>query len=380
MLRMLLTLLTPMLIFASGAYAQTCADANGDGSVDISDVVYMMAEHVGGQPIPAGKGDIDYRQGYNAGDMRFFIDYIFAGGPAPGCPPFSSYSLVNTDDSLILPSYVVPAGSGQFALPIYLINHAKVSDMVLPMRVDGLGSTIFFDSLQIESSLNSSAVRAESVNGSTGVIAFSIIGQTEYIVSGVNILALAFFHYTSSLGGTISMDTITIRSHTFLNYVYGPSYAVGIPKVVVAAAATIPNMTVQPDTLAFEIPVSSADPDPQQFSIQSSGEPFNWTLTAPSWVNVDATSGVSGQNISVTPNTTGLFIGVYYGDIIVSSTGALGSPQRVVVKLTLKQQFLSLDANCDGVFNIADIVAQINYLFRGGSVCNPCTGEWPKGK
>jgi hypothetical protein len=378
--RILLTFLTLMLIFASGAYAQNCADINGDGHVDIADMAYMLSEHFGGSPIPTGKGDIDYRQGYNAGDIRFLIDYIFSGGPAPGCPPFPSYSLVNTNDSLILPSYVVPAGSGQFVLPIYLINHAKVSDIVLPMQVNGLGSTVFFDSLRIESSLYSSGFARKSVSGSTGVIAFSVIGHTNDIASGINLVALAFFHYASSPGGTISMDTVTIRPHTFLNYVYGPSYAVGIPKVVVTAASTFPQMIVQPDTLIFEAIAGYPNPDAQQFSILSSGEPFNWTLTPPSWVSVDVTSGVSGQNISVTPNTAGLSVGVYYGDIIVFSAWALGSPQKVVVKLTLEQQFLSLDANCDGVFNLADIVAEINYIFRGGSLCNPCTGEWPKGK
>ncbi|MCX6832068.1 MAG: hypothetical protein NT028_08040 [candidate division Zixibacteria bacterium] len=380
MLHKLLFVLTALLLIGSPVVAQGCADVNGDGHTNISDMVYMMNEHLGGVPIPTGKGDIDYRQGYNAGDIRFLIDYIFSGGSTPGCPPFPSYSLVNTDDSLILPSYVVPAGSGQFVLPIYVINHAKVSDMVMPMQVNGLGSTVFFDSLQIESSLYSSGFARKSVSGSTGVIAFSVIGHTNDIASGINLLALAFFHYTSSPGGTVSMDTVTIRPHTFLNYVYGPSFAVGIPRVVVAAASTFPEMIVEPDTLIFETLVGYPNPDPQQFSIQSSGEPFNWTLTPPPWVSVDATSGVSGQNVSVTPNTAGLSVGVYYGDIVIFSTGALGTPQKVVVKLTLKQQFLSLDANCDGVFNLADIVAEINYIFRGGNLCNPCTGEWPKGK
>jgi hypothetical protein len=217
------------------------------------------------------------------------------------------------------------------------------------------------------------------VNGSSGVIAFSIIGHENDLVPGINLLALAFFHYNSSPGGTVSLDTITLRPHTFLNYVYG-YYVIGIPKVVVAAASTFPDMIVQPDTLVFETLAGYPNPDYQQFSIQSSGAAFNWTLTSPSWVNVDFQSGVSGQIVNVTPDIVGLSVGVYYGDIIISSIGALGSPKKVVVKLTLRQQFLSLDANCDGAFNIADIVVQINYLFKGGKVCNPCTGEWSKGK
>lgn len=380
MLRTLPTFLALMLFLASSASAQNCADVNGDNHVDFADIAYMMSEHIGGSPIPAGKGDIDYRQGYNASDIRFLIDFIFSGGPAPGCPPFPSYSLVNTDDSLVLPSFVVPAGSGQFALPIYFINHANVTDMVLPMQVSGLGSTIFLDSLQIEDSLKLFGHAGKAVSGSNVVIVFSLVDFQYDMPPGINLVARAFFRYTSSPGGTVGMDTVTIRPHTFLHYLYGPNHDVGIPKVVVATVSALPDMIVQPDTLVFDIPVNFADPDPQQFSIQSSGEPFDWTLKTPSWVSVDVASGVSGQSVSVTPNTTGMLMGVYYGDIIVSSTGALGSPQKIVVKLTLKQQFLSLDANCDGSFNIADIVTQLNYMFRGGSLCNPCTGEWPKKK
>jgi hypothetical protein len=380
MSRTLLTLLALMLIIASSAYAQNCADVNNSGTTNLSDIVYMMAEHVGGAPIPVGKGDIDYRQGYNAGDARFLIEYIFNGGSAPGCPPFPAYSLVNTDDTLLLPSYIVPAGSGEFVLPIYFINHAKVSDMVLPMQVNGLGSDVFFDSLQFGSFWSTAPLSfagAKSANGSTGVVAFASILRTYDMAVGVNLLALAFFHYTSSPGGAISMDTVAVGPHTFLNYVYGPSLAIGIPKVVVAAGSTYPEMIVQPDSLFYEIVIGSPDPSPQQFSIQSSGEPFEWTLSKPSWIGVDATAGISGQTVSVTPNATGLSIGVHYGDIIVMSTGAIGPPQKVVVKLKIKQQFSSLDANCDGTYNIADVVAQIVYIFGQGTLCNPCTGEWP---
>jgi hypothetical protein len=252
----------------------------------------------------------------------------------------------------------------------------------MPMHVNGLSGTIFFDSLHLESVLYSSAIRAKSASGSTGVIAFSIIDHDSDFAPGANRLALAFFHYTSSPGGTVSMDTVTTDPHTFLNYVYGPSYAVGIPKVVLAAATTFPEMILQPDTLIFKAVAGYPNPNPQQFSILSSGESFSWTLSPPppSWIGVDAASGASGGTVSVSPNTAGLSAGVHYGDVSVFSIGAQSSPQKVVVKLILEQQFLSLDANCDGAYNIADIVAQINYLFRGGSLCNPCTGEWPKGK
>ncbi len=242
MSRVLLMFLTLTLFFTTGAYAQTCADVNGDGGVDIVDIICMLDEHQGGPAIPDGKGDIDFRQGYNAGDMRFLIDYIFWTGSTPGCPPFPSYSLALTNDSLVLPAYRVPAGSGEFVLPIYLVNHTNVSDILTPLKVNDLSGTVSFDSVRIAGSLSPAALILNQVFDTTCVIAYSIVAiPLGEIPAGNNLLALAYFHSTSSPGGLIAMATTTPRPHTFLNYVYGPSHDVGIPKVVLRMDPDIAN-------------------------------------------------------------------------------------------------------------------------------------------
>ena len=385
MMHKLLWVLTGLLLIARSVVAQDCADVNGDGHVDVSDMVYMLVEHNGGVPIPTGKGDIDYRQGYNAGDLRYLVDYIFLGGGAPACPPFPPYTLTHSNDTIFLPRYVVPAGSGQFVLPIYMANHTRVGDIVLPMQVSGLGSSIFLDSLRRSPDVAAN-MSVSGVDGSTAVLAMSSWQTDRVLKAGVNLLAQAYFHYVASPGGTISMDTLTLRPHTFLNYIYSDSpdnyfvRTIGIPKIVVTSENPYPTMTVQPDTLFFQTLVDYPNPDAQQITIQSSGPLFTWSLAKPSWIDVSATSGISGQTIDVTPNIAGMAAGVHYGDVVVSSTGALDSPKKAVVKLTLKEQFPSLDANCDGIFDISDVVASIQYIFGGGSLCNPCTGTWDKEK
>jgi hypothetical protein len=373
-----------VLLSAGSLLAQSCADVNGDGAVDISDMLYMLNEHVGGPAIPAGKGDIDYRQGYTAGEIRYFIDYVFCGAGTPGCPPYDPYTLFSTNDTLLLPSYDVPAGSSQFVLPIYLVNHASVGDMVLPLQVNGLGSTIFFDSLHVNSYIRDhGGIVTRSASGSTGVVAFAFVGNgNDNFAPGVNLIADAYFHCTSSPGGTISMDTTTLRPHTFLNYLYGDystcnyfALTIAVPKVVVTASPGYPAISLTPDSLFFQGLVGSPDPAPQSFTVVSNGVSFDWNLTKPTWVTANPTSGTSGQSVYVTPNISGLAAGIHYGDILVYSTGAVGSPKKMTVKLTLKQQYPSLDANCDGIYNITDVVAQINYIFGGGqTLCDPCSG------
>ena len=82
--------------------------------------------------------------------------------------------------------------------------------------------------------------------------------------------------------------------------------------------------------------------------------------------------------MTVTVDIAGLGVGTYYGDIVIFSTGALGSPLTLTVAVELKQQFPAFDANCDGIYTVSDIIVQINYMFKSGTIpCNPCTGEQP---
>ena len=104
-MRSSLLLLTGLLLLSTAPLlGQNCADVNGSGTVNVGDVVYMLNEHIGGPSLAPGAGDFDFRQGYNTGDPRFLIEYIFSGGAAPGCPPFNPYTLTITNDTIFLPA------------------------------------------------------------------------------------------------------------------------------------------------------------------------------------------------------------------------------------------------------------------------------------
>jgi hypothetical protein len=65
----------------------TSGDANGDGLVDVGDVIYLInyLYKGGAAPDPLWVGDVNCDGQVNLGDVVYLINYLFKGGPAPDC-------------------------------------------------------------------------------------------------------------------------------------------------------------------------------------------------------------------------------------------------------------------------------------------------------
>ncbi|HEX7402208.1 MAG TPA: dockerin type I repeat-containing protein [candidate division Zixibacteria bacterium] len=65
----------------------TTGDANGDGTIDVSDVVFLINYlfRGGSAPDPMPRGDANCDQVVDISDVVFLINYLFRGGPAPFC-------------------------------------------------------------------------------------------------------------------------------------------------------------------------------------------------------------------------------------------------------------------------------------------------------
>ncbi len=66
-----------------------CGDVNGDGSVTVSDAIYL-ANHVfsgGPAPLSAMSGDVNGDGSVTVSDAIYLANHVFSGGPAPQCCP-----------------------------------------------------------------------------------------------------------------------------------------------------------------------------------------------------------------------------------------------------------------------------------------------------
>jgi agmatine deiminase len=55
------------------------------------------------------------------------------------------------------------------------------------------------------------------------------------------------------------------------------------------------------------------------------------------WLSLDPTSGYAPSNVELEVNTSGLTVGTYIDTITVSATGAVNTPQKVIVQLTINE-------------------------------------------
>jgi subtilisin family serine protease len=71
--------------FIHAAYLE--GDANGNGSVNVGDIVFLVNYVFGGGPLPVPPeaGDANCDGEVNVGDAVFIVNYVFNEGDAPGC-------------------------------------------------------------------------------------------------------------------------------------------------------------------------------------------------------------------------------------------------------------------------------------------------------
>jgi hypothetical protein len=62
-------------------------DANGDGTIDIADVVYLINYLFvnGPSPEPLETGDCNCDEVVDIADVVYLINYLFISGPPPNC-------------------------------------------------------------------------------------------------------------------------------------------------------------------------------------------------------------------------------------------------------------------------------------------------------
>ena len=90
--------------------------------------------------------------------------------------------------------------------------------------------------------------------------------------------------------------------------------------------------------LNFAAVLSGPTTGPQDIWVGNSGNgTLNWSAgTDVSWFSCSPTSGTDDGVISVSVDAAGLGVGTYTGTITITSAGAVNSPQKVTINLTVK--------------------------------------------
>ena len=98
-----------------------------------------------------------------------------------------------------------------------------------------------------------------------------------------------------------------------------------------------PGLSVTPATIERATSINSGEVFNETLQVSNSGSgQLTWTATVDkSWLTLGATSGSGNGTIPFTINSAGLVGGTYHGTITVNAPGAIGSPARVSVTLTI---------------------------------------------
>jgi hypothetical protein len=103
--------------------------------------------------------------------------------------------------------------------------------------------------------------------------------------------------------------------------------------------STGPGLAVSPTSLSFTATAGGAAPETQTLKItERSGGNLVWTAQAQggTWLKISPTDGDGTTPMTVSVVTTGLAVGTYAANIVVTSPGVAASPQTIPVKLAIQ--------------------------------------------
>ncbi len=107
--------------------------------------------------------------------------------------------------------------------------------------------------------------------------------------------------------------------------------------VTLIVAGAPPTLTVTPRTLTFQFTAGGAVPAAQNISIANTGTgSFSWTASASDvWLSVASGSGTAPAQLAVSVNPASLALGTHIGSVVITASGAVGSPATVTVTLVV---------------------------------------------
>lgn len=371
------------LVLSATVSGQMCGDVNNDGQPNLGDVLYYLGwiTDINDPPPILWTADVDDRLGYTIADVVQLSDYFF-GIPMPtlDCAPNQSYSYQISDaDTIFLPTaFVDPEITDQVELPLVTSFTDSVVGMYLAVKNSGQDNSGHFRILSTwylhggQTPINISNSGADSSFFASVPIAFSNIAdnRTHFSIT---------FDSTGVPGiGFIDVDPVD-RSSEWRSCIVKKDRQMYIPvfasmehtynKVLVDNAAITRTLPLGIDTAAT----------PVTREITSSHDQIAWAAeTDADWIVLNKTFGTTPDQIQISIDKSGLNLGWHRDTItIINADYPRTFPQQIPVSLSVYPVYYAgIDADCDGSFNVGDVVYLIDYLFGdpiGPEPCEPCS-------
>lgn len=361
--------LTPLIILAlllllpaASSFGQgVCGDVNGDTTVNVDDMVYLIAWIIRGGPPPFDtvNANGDLCNSVDVGDLAYLIGYLFYGGPPPcdtgaaNCSPYSGGSIVlDSVAGEIAPGVITTGDSVTFYLRVTNNTGDAILDISNGFRVyspDGAqwGTTVADTTGALNLTHFNLGIwtNTYSANGS-GADTVGVLGtsfQPPGMPDGFDDVALTITIGPISsayVGKTICLDScfygpagswkwqVDGLSH------YAPDW--GGPYCFTIQE---PILEVAPDTLNFSVYQWSLYPVCGSFHVsEASGAniPFQCDyIDSGSFISLSSHSGTTPDDIIVWAHVRPWMSPGTYKNIIVVDAEAGNTPLSVVVNMTV---------------------------------------------
>ena len=368
-----------VLILSPVSFAQVCGDANNDGTFGIADLVTLLDYMRGGTPasFDSANADCDGIPGISISDVEGMAEYIFQGGSL-NCTLSGSYGFSSApNDTIYLPRLLnVPDSITGAALLVFSSFSSNVDGFYVPLLSKGTGSSSHFDLSSTFPKTGINVVMSSTYDPDTNfVFGVDLIGTGIFTGSPKNVLLL---NYTRQTTGTADIVPEEFDFASPLLFAINISGDLLVP-VVQYYDAYQPNPFI----------ISSRDIFLNAVENELSSNSINISLEFPisgvqyklvpseSWIVLSATTGNSLSMINVSGDATGLTEGTYAGTIAVQFAGIGTTVDLINVEMAVDSVivipfFPPGDANCDGSYDILDLVYTVDYIFRGGPNAFPC--------
>jgi hypothetical protein len=218
--------------------------------------------------------------------------------------------------------------------------------------------------------------------GGGGSLAWTAVSNASWLsvapAGGLTPANLQVSVNSSSLSGGTFNGTITLIS-------LGATNSTQMISVSLTVVTPPPVIAPSPSSLSFVAAIGQPSPPAQAVNIANGGYgSFSYTVaTDSSWLSVSPASGSTPGSVNVSVNATGLAIGTYTGNVIVTASGVANSPQSIPVTLQVLSQDMTETFNDLGVGWINSPMGNASgwsalngvYSYNGSGLSQSCTGN-----